>query len=139
MGAGSNWHWLTSTKLKILILERLRDFVSNGKFRIRSAAMIEEMKAIAREGDTIGVPQSMRDDRVIAAALASYYWDTKIKNNMISQRRTREAEAAKKRASIVDQVALFNRNRLDMFFAQKRAVRAVQQRAAVRNAWRYGR
>ena len=137
MGAGSNWHWSTNTKLKILILERMRDFVSTAKMHIRSASLIEEMKAIAREGDSIGAPQSMRDDRVISAALAAYFWDTKLKNNMISQRRTREAEAAKKRASIVDQVALFNRNRLDMFFAHKRQVRQVQQRAMTRNAWRY--
>ena len=47
------------------------------------------------------------------------------------------AEAAKKRASIVDQVALFNRNHLDMFFAQKRATRVVQQRQIMRNTWRY--
>lgn len=137
MGAGSNWHWSTNTKLKILILERMRDFISTAKMRIRSAALIEEMKTVAREGDSIGAPQSMRDDRVISAALASYYWDTKIKNNMISQRRTREAETAKRRASIVDQVSLFNRNHLDMFFAQKWATRVVQQRVASRNAWRY--
>jgi hypothetical protein len=137
MGAGSNWHWETNTKRKILILERMRDFISTGKLHIRSASLIEEMKTIAREGDSIGAPQSMRDDRVVAMALAAYYWDTKIKNNMISQRRTREAEAAKTRASIVDQVALFNRNHLDMFFAQKRAVRQVQQRVMSRNAWRY--
>ena len=61
----------------------------------------------------------------------------KIKNNLITQRRTRDAEAAKKRASIVDQVALFNRNHLDMFFAQKRATRVVQQRQIMRNTWRY--
>jgi hypothetical protein len=137
MGAGSNWHWETSTKRKILILERMRDFVSTGKLHIRSASLIEEMKTVAREGDSIGAPQSMRDDRVISMALAAYYWDTKIKNNMIVQRRTREAEAAKKRASIVDQVALFNRNHLDMFFAQKKAVRNQQQRVMARNAWRY--
>jgi hypothetical protein len=137
MGAGSNWHWETSTKRKILILERLRDFVSTGKLHIRSASLVEEMKTVAREGDSIGAPQSMRDDRVIAMALAAYYWDTKIKNNMITQRRTRDAEAAKKRASIVDQVALFNANHLDMFFAQKRAVRRVENQMMRRNAWRY--
>ncbi|MFZ3214914.1 MAG: hypothetical protein WA192_02535, partial [Candidatus Acidiferrales bacterium] len=102
-----------------------------------SASLIEEMKTIAREGDHIGAPQSMRDDRVIAAAMAAYYWDTKIKNNLITQRRTREAEAAKKRASIVDQVALFNRNHLDMFFRQKQVTRAVQHSQMMRNAWRY--
>jgi hypothetical protein len=137
MGAGSNWHWETNTKRKILILERMRDFVSTSKLHIRSSALVEEMKTIAREGDSIGAPSSMRDDRVLAMAFAAYYWDTKIKNNMISQRRTREAEVAKARASIVDQVALFNRNHLDMFFAQKRATRAVEQRIAGRNAWRY--
>jgi hypothetical protein len=137
MGIGANWHWETSTKRKIMILERLRDFVSTGKLHIRSAALVEEMKYVARDGDSISAPQSMRDDRVLAMAFAAYYWDTKIKNNLITQRRTREAEAAKKRASIVDQVALFNRNHLDMFFAQKRATRVVQQRVAMRNAWRY--
>jgi len=118
-------------------MERLRDFVSTGKMRIRSAALVEEMKTVAREGDSIGAPQSTRDDRVVAAAMASYYWDTKIKNIMISRRQTREAEQARKRASIVDQVALFNRNHLDMFFKQKQATRTVQQRVAMRNAWRY--
>jgi len=127
----------TNVKRKILILERMRDFVSTGKLHIRSASLIEEMKTVAREGDSIGAPQSMRDDRVISMALAAYYWDTKIKNNLITQRRTREAEAARKRASIVDQVALFNRNHLDMFFKQKQAVRAVAHRTQMRNAWRY--
>lgn len=137
MGVGSNWHWETSTKRKIMILERMRDFVSTGKLHIRSAALIEEMKTVAREGDSIGAPQSMRDDRVLAMAFAAYYWDTKIKNNLIIQRRTREAEVARKRASIVDQVTLFNRNHLDMFFKHKHASRVVQQRVASRNAWRY--
>jgi len=137
MGVGSNYHWETATKRKIMIMERLRDFVSTGKMRIRSAALVEEMKTVAREGDSIGAPQSTRDDRVVAAAMASYYWDTKIKNIMISRRQTREAEQARKRASIVDQVALFNRNHLDMFFKQKQATRTVQQRVAMRNAWRY--
>ena len=137
MGIGANYHWEANTKRKIMILERLRDFVSTGKLHIRSASLIEEMKTIAREGDHIGAPQSMRDDRVIAAAMAAYYWDTKIKNNLITQRRTREAEAAKKRASIVDQVALFNRNHLDMFFRQKQVTRAVQHSQMMRNAWRY--
>lgn len=137
MGAGANYHWDTNVKRKIMILERMRDFVSTGKMRIRSLALIEEMKTIAREGDSISAPQSMRDDRVIAAALASYYWDTKIRNLMITTRRTREAEMAKQRASIVDQVALFNRNHLDMFFKQKQGARVIAQRQAMRNAWRY--
>lgn len=136
MGVGYNWHWVTNVRLKILIMERLRDFVSTGKLRIRSSALIEEMQTIAREGDSIGAPEGMKDDRVVAAALAAYYWDTKIKNLLLTQNRTREAEAVRKAASVVDQVALFNKNHLDIFFGQKRAVRVAQQRAVARAGWR---
>jgi hypothetical protein len=137
MGPGFNYHWVTSTMRKVMIMEQLRDSASSGKMHIRSMDLIEEMRSISREGDSISAPQSMRDDRVIAAALASYYWDTKIRNLMITTRRTREAEMAKQRASIVDQVALFNRNHLDMFFKQKQGARVIAQRQAMRNAWRY--
>ena len=51
-------------------MERFRDFVSNGKCRIRSLALIEEMKTVARDGDSIEAPGNMKDDRVIASALA---------------------------------------------------------------------
>lgn len=137
MGAGYNWHWLTTTRLKITIMERLRDFVSNGKLHVRSAALIDEMRSISRNEDSIGAENGMKDDRVLAAAMAAYYWDTKIKPGLMQQRRTREAEAARKRASIVDQAAMFHQNQLDAYFSQKQRVRHQSRAMEVRNRWRY--
>lgn len=136
MGAGYNYHFLTNTRLKITLFERLRDFLTNGKLRLRSLATIDELRTIAREGDTIGAPASMKDDRVMALGLATHYWDSRIRNQLITQRRTREAEASRKSRSIVDQVALFNQNHLDMFFGQKRQVRMQQMQLLRRQAWR---
>jgi hypothetical protein len=138
MGPGYNYHWLTNTRLKITIMEQLRDIASNGKLRIRSMDLIEEMRSISREGDSIGAPSSMRDDRAVAMALANYYWMTKIRQGLIGERRTRAAEESRQRLSIVDQVTLFNQNSLETFFAAKQAGRRRDAVVATRNAWRYG-
>ena len=53
------------------------------------------------------------------------------------QRRTREAEAARQRMSVTDQVYLFQQNQLSEFFKTKRMDRLVAARAMQRNAWRY--
>lgn len=137
MGAGYNWHWLTNTRLKITILERLRDFVSNGKLRVRSAALVDEMRSISRNDDSIGAENGMKDDRVLAAALAVYFWSTKIQPGLMQQRRTRDAEAAKKRGSIVDQMTLFQTNQLQAFFASKNRARTKEKLLVARNSWRY--
>jgi hypothetical protein len=139
-GGSSAWHWKTSSALKVLIMEELRGFVGNGQFRIRSHDLIEEMKTIARDGDTIeGEGSGEHDDRVMGAALGVHYWDSKIRRNLIVQKRTREAEAAKKLKSIVDQTALFHANMLSSFMGQKAKGRLDQQRLAAKQAWRYGR
>jgi hypothetical protein len=138
MGAGYNYHWLTNTRLKITIMEQLRDIASAGKLRIRSLDLIEELRSISRDGDSIGAPTSLRDDRAVAMALANYYWATKIRQGLVGQRRTRAAEEARQRLSILDQVALFNQNNLDNFFAAKGAARRQEAVAMNRQAWRYG-
>lgn len=136
IGAGHNLHFKTQLQSKILIMERLRDSVSSDKLFIRSADLVEEMRSMARDGDKI--EGSKKDDRVIAAALANYYWETKIRRDLIARKMTRESEAARKRLSITDQVALFNQNHLDQFFAEKRTVRMNTARAQQKTRWRYG-
>ena len=139
-GGGSAWHWKTSTATKVMILEELRGFVGNGQLRIRSSDLIEEMKTIARDGDTIeGEGSGAHDDRVMASAMATHYWDSKIRRALIVQKRTRAAEAAKKHQSIVDTTALFNQNMMASFMGQKAQDRMAQQRLAMKQAWRYGR
>lgn len=138
-GGGSAWHWKTTIQTKVMILEELRGFISNGQMRIRSHDLIEEMKTIARDGDSIAAEGNMKDDRVLAAAMGAHYWDSKIRRNLIIQKRTREAEAVKKRLSVVDQTFLFSQNMMSQFMGQKQQTRVQAQRLAMKNTWRYGR
>ena len=95
------------------------------------------MNAVARDGDTIGVPNSKKDDRVLALSFAVNCWEEKVRRNMVMQRRTRDAEAARQRLSVTDQVYLFQQNQLSEFFKTKRIHRMNTMRMAQRNAWRY--
>ena len=137
MGAGYNYHIKTTTQTKVLMLEQLRDVVSSGRLHVRSLETINEMNAVARDGDTIGVPNSKKDDRVLALSFAVNCWEEKVRRNMVMQRRTRDAEAARQRLSVTDQVYLFQQNQLSEFFKTKRIHRMNTMRMAQRNAWRY--
>lgn len=136
MVAGQNYHFKTNVNLKVMIMERLRDFTSNGTFRCRSMSLIKEMNTITRDGDTIAAPASMQDDRVLAAAFAAHYWETNVRRGLITAKKTREAESARQRRSIVDQTTLFHQNQLQVFFDRKRLDRTQAMRAAARMAWR---
>ena len=138
MGSGYNYHWKTNTHLKITIMEQLRDVASNGKLRIRSLDLIEEMRSISREGDSISAPSSMRDDRAVAMALANYYWLNSVRKNLIGQRRTRAAEESRQRLSIVDQTIHYQQNMLEKFFSSKSLGRRQQANQPTRQAWRSG-
>ena len=138
-GGGSAWHWKTSIQTKVMILEELRGFVSNGQLRIRSHDLIEEMKTVARDGDSIAAEGNLKDDRVLAAAMAVHYWDSKIRRNLILQKRTREAEAVKRRMSVVDQTYLFSQNMMSQFMGQKAQSRIREQQLSMKQTWRYGR
>jgi hypothetical protein len=138
-GGMSALHWKTSPQNKESIMEGLRGYFSNQQLRIRSHDLIEEMKTITRDGASIAAEGSQKDDRVLAMAMAVYYWNTRVRRNLIVQKRTREAEASKKLKSIVSQTALFHQNMLSSFMGQKQQARIQMQRLAMKNAWRYGR
>jgi hypothetical protein len=136
MGGGHAWQWKTTSQLKITIMERLRDFVSNGMLRIRSLETIEEMRSVARDGDSIEAQGTKKDDRVISLALGVRCWEERARRQMIGQKRTREAEIARKRLTIKDQFMLFNQNQLTAFFEGKQKARRQQFVSARRAAWR---
>jgi len=133
---GLNFHIKTTASLKITYMERLRDHVSNGKFRVRSMELVEEMKTIAREGDTIKAPGSMKDDRVLAAAFLVHCWENGPRKLLMASGRTREAEAARQRLTIVDQVNLYQQNQLQYFFQRKIGARIAAKRQQARTTWR---
>lgn len=138
MGAGYNYHLKTTTQIKITLLERLRDWVQNGHAHIRSLSLIEEMRTIARDGDSIGAQGSMKDDRVLAASFAVHCWEEKVRRTLIASNKSREAEKARKEKTITDQVALFQSNMLTSFFGAKRQQRQQQVQLLQRQHWRYG-
>lgn len=141
MAGGRSWQWKTSPGMgpssKVRIMERLRDFISNGMLHVRSIATVEEMKSVTRDGDTIKAAGHAKDDRVVSLALAIRCWEDRVRRALSAQRRTREVEHARKRLSVVDQVALFQTNMLESFFKTKRVQRARESREITKARWRY--
>ena len=129
-------HWRTHGQNKIGLMERLRDFTSNGMLRIRSLAALEEMRSVARDGDAIEAQGRNKDDRVVALALAIRMWEDRVRRMMVSQKRTREIETTR-RTSAVDQAKLFSTFQIDQLMNRKAFERRVDTRAMRRAAWRY--
>jgi hypothetical protein len=120
---GHNFHWKTNHQLKVAIMERLRDFVHTGGLVINSADALEEMKAITRDGDEIAGEGSARDDRTMTLAMMVRAWEEKLRRGLIAQNRTKDADVARRRMNVVDQMQLHNRYRITEFFARKSEVR----------------
>ena len=54
-----SWHWKTNQQLKVAILERLRDFVHTDMLHVRSRDLLDEMRSITREGDSIEAAKAL--------------------------------------------------------------------------------
>lgn len=135
-GTSGTLHWKTTTQLKVAIMERLRDFVSNGTLKVRSLETVEEMKTIIRNGDTIGSEGRNRDDRTFCFAMGIRGWENAVRRMLSIQGRTKEAEAAKKRLTVKDQITMFNKHKLDSFFKGKKSERSATQAQVRRLSWR---
>jgi hypothetical protein len=136
MSVGRNYQWVLSTKLKVTIMQRLRDFTSNEMLAIRSQETIEEMRSIAQEGDSIAAQGSKKDDRIIALAMGVRCWEERVRRGLLSGKRTRESELAKKQMSLGDQIKLFNSSQFSDFFAVKAANRRADAILAMRQKWK---
>lgn len=126
----------TQANNKVGLMERLRDFISNGMLRVRSAATIEEMMSVSREKDTIEAQGRKKDDRVIALALAVRMWEDRVRRMMVTQKRSRDNEAAKRRMSPVDRFKVFSTYQIDELMARKSRGRMIERRAQSRATWR---
>lgn len=135
----NTYHWKTQRNVKVQIMERLRDFTVTEMFRARSRDLVDEMRSIAREGDSIEASGSNKDDRVIAAALAVRCWEDKARPALSQRRRTREAEMAEHHMTFQDQVRLMNETQLSAFFGRKARARHMAERAMKEAMWRMGR
>lgn len=138
MSAGRNLHFVTTGPLKVLVMERLRDFVGADKVILRSMDTVEEMKSIARDGDSIEAAGAKKDDRVMTMALGINMWESRVRKQMSALSRTRDFEISKKRMTITDQAAMFQQHQITSFFATKAGARKRAAISANRDAWRRG-
>lgn len=124
------FHWQTSGKNKILILERMRDFVNIGALRVNSIEALQEMQKVTRDGDHIAAEGSAKDDRVMGLALAARAWEEGERRRLILTQRTRENEKARSSMGPGDLQALFSQQLVSDFFnRQARQRRALEKQA----------
>jgi hypothetical protein len=135
--AGGCFHWKMNSNLKESIMERLRDVMMMNVLQIRSMDTIEEMKAVVRDGSSIGAPGKKRDDRTVSLALGVRAWEQRLRNALITNRRTKENEEIRKRKSPVAAYNMFNQHVMDSFFKVKQRQRVEENRAIRRAAWRF--
>lgn len=129
-------HWKTNSVNKVALMERLRDFLTNGGLIVRSREAVEEMRAITRDGDSIAAEGEDKDDRVLALALGILCWEQQERKSLISKGMTRELEIARTRLSMQDQMALLSKHQINRFFQGKAAARRAAALAQVRGSWR---
>lgn len=129
----SGYHFIMSSKLKVLVMERLRDTLSLSQLRVRSVATLGEMKTISREGDVIAGEGEAQDDRVVALAIAVHAWETSEKKKLRAAGRTREIELKRKTMTQSDLQTLFSEKLVQNFFKQQNYDRMRALRDAKRN------
>ena len=81
--------WVTTSSSKERMLSYMKDFFERGMMNIYSMDCLEEMKSVVREGGTIAAMGRNKDDRVIAAALATAAFAEQVQPRLIQQRVTR--------------------------------------------------
>lgn len=92
LGGGYVRHWQTTFDTKQLIMFRLRDMMELGCLVIKSLGCLEEMRRTVIEGGSIEASGRGKDDRVMAAALASWAWEQWVRPGMKANGRTYEEE-----------------------------------------------
>ena len=110
MGAGFCYNWKTSRDNKFDLMNGFRTAYTTRCLHICSRPLLGEMQSVVQDGSTIEAPGRDKDDRVVAAALATYAWDQWVRPMMVANGMTYEricAEEDGERASarvIVDRI-----------------------------------
>ena len=129
-------HWKTTSANKVAMMERLRDFLTNGGLILRSREAIEEMRVVTRDGDTIRAEGSDHDDRVLALAMSIVCWEQHERKKLISTNRTYKSERARAAMTVSDQYNLLAKHQLNRFFKTKEGQRQAARMEELRMSWR---
>ena len=82
--------WVTTTQTKERMLTYMKDYFERGMMAIYSGDTLEEMKTMIRDGGSIEASGRNKDDRVVAAALASAAFAEQVQPRLIQMGHTRD-------------------------------------------------
>jgi hypothetical protein len=94
-GPSNSKGWMTTASTKERMLTYMKDFFERRMMSIYSMDCLDEMKTIVRDGGSIMAPGRSKDDRVIAAALATVAYAEQLQPRLIMARETRDVSKAK--------------------------------------------
>lgn len=134
-GGASAYHWKTNLQNKLVIFNQFRDGFTLNQIRLKSFPLLEEMLTIVQEGLSVRGDGNAKDDRVMAAALATRAWIDGERPRMQSQGATRDVIAKRGVVSRSDVASEHMQMIVKDHFAQLQAQREQVMRAA-RNAHR---
>jgi hypothetical protein len=89
-GMSNSIGWITTSQTKERMLSYMKDYFERNMMAIFSTDLIEEMKTIVRDGSSIEATGRNKDDRVMAAALATAAYAEQVQPRLIAQKLTRE-------------------------------------------------
>jgi len=89
-GISNSIGWVTTSATKERMLSYMKDYFERGMMAIYSIDAIEEMKTIIRDGASIEASGRNKDDRVMAAALATAAFAEQLQPRLIAQKLTRQ-------------------------------------------------
>lgn len=93
MVGGFAWQWQTNAREKVRMMSTFRSyFERDGMIELNSPACIQQLRNIHRQGDSIGGEGRAKDDRVIAAAIATIAWNDWVMVEMQAAGRTYQVE-----------------------------------------------
>lgn len=130
--------WETNWKTKAQIMNQLRDKFVTDCIIMRSKPLVEEMMDVVQEGDSIAAPDSARDDRVFALALANRTWIDSFMMALLSQGETYVAYAQEQNGEPVDKSTKFMNNVVRDFFRSAEE-RADEPKISLHQQWLYDR
>ena len=89
-GMSNSIGWITTSQTKERMLSYMKDYFERNMMAVYSTELIDEMKTIVRDGASIEATGRNKDDRVMAAALATAAYAEQLQPRLIAQRLTRD-------------------------------------------------
>ena len=95
-GVTNSMGWQTMAATKERMMSYFKDYFERGLMHVYSQPLLEEMKAIVRDGASIAAYGRNKDDRVMATALACAAFAEQVQPRLMAMRLTRKVASERK-------------------------------------------